>query len=101
MDDLDKYLIEQMKDPEFKREWEASQSEFELEESKIKTNSSLTEEEIRKFEEEAAIELAKLEDFDDSFIVYDEDCPKQTDEELAKFERVHWPRKKQQRVANA
>ena len=60
-----------------------------------------TEEEIRKFKEEAAIELAKLEDFDDSFIVYDEDCPKQTDEELAKFERVHWQRKKQQRVANA
>lgn len=101
MDYLDKYLIEQMKDFEFKREWEASQSEFELEESKIKKNSSLTEEEICKFEKEAAIELAKLEDFDDSFIVYDEDCPKQTDEELAKFERVHWPRKKQQVVANA
>ena len=60
-----------------------------------------TEEEIRKFKEEAAIELAKLEDFDDSFIVYDEDCPKQTDEELAKFERVHWSRKKQRVVANA
>ena len=60
-----------------------------------------TEEEIRKFKEEAAIELAKLEDFDDSFIVYDEDCPKQTDEELAKFERVHWQRKKQRVVANA
>ena len=67
----------------------------------IREPSPPTEEEIRKFEEEAAIELAKLEDFDDSFIVYDEDCPKQTDEELAKFERVHWPRKKQQVVANA
>ena len=54
MDDLDKYLIEQMKDSEFKREWEASQSEFGFEESKIKSmireSIMLTEEEICKFE---------------------------------------------------
>ena len=38
MDDLDKYLVDQMKDPEFKREWEASQAEFEFEETEIKAN---------------------------------------------------------------
>ena len=38
MDDFDKYLVEQMKNPEFKREWEASQAEFEFEETKIKAN---------------------------------------------------------------
>ena len=38
MDDLDKYLVGQMKDPEFKREWEASQAEFEFEETEIKSN---------------------------------------------------------------
>lgn len=54
----------------------------------IKEPEPPTEEEIRKFRERAAIELAKLDDFDDSGIVYDEDCPKQTDEELAKFKRV-------------
>lgn len=59
-----------------------------------------TEEEIRKFREKAAIELAKLEDFDDSSIVYDEDCPKQTDEELAKFKRVNWSQAKEKLTAN-
>ena len=54
----------------------------------IKDPEPPTEEEIRKFRERAAIELAKLDDFDDRGIVYDEDCPKQTDEELAKFKRV-------------
>lgn len=59
-----------------------------------------TEEEIRKFREKAAIELAKLEDFDDSSVVYDEDCPKQTDEELAKFKRVNWSQAKEKLTAN-
>ena len=67
----------------------------------VREPSPPTEEEIRKFEEEAAIELAKLEDFDDSFIVYDEDCPPLSDEELERMERVHWPHKKQQVAANA
>lgn len=56
----------------------------------IKEPEPPTDEEIRKFRERAAIELAKLDDFDDSDIVYDEDCPKQTDEELARFKRVYW-----------
>lgn len=29
MDDLDRYLEEQMKDPEFRKEYEASRAEFE------------------------------------------------------------------------
>ena len=59
-----------------------------------------TEEEILKFKEEAAIELAKLENFDDSYIVYDEDCPPLTDEELNRMERVNWIQERQQATAN-
>ena len=50
MDDLNKYLLEQMKNPEFKREWESSQSEFELEETKIKANLKASKEVFSKFE---------------------------------------------------
>ena len=39
--------------------------------------------------EDAKIELAKLGNFDDSDIVYDEGCSPLTDEELDRMERVH------------
>ena len=72
---------------------------------KVKVNLKVptppTEEEIRKFQEEAKIELAKLEDFDDSNIVYDEDCPPLTDEQLDRMERVHWTHERQRIAANA
>ena len=35
MDDLDKYLKEQMNDPEFMKQWQESQKEFNLEEEEI------------------------------------------------------------------
>lgn len=67
----------------------------------LKIPTPPTEEEIRKFQEEAKIELAKLEDFDDSNIVYDEDCPPLTDEELDRMERVHWTHERQRIAVNA
>ena len=38
MDDLDKYLNEQMNDPEFMKQWQESQKEFDLEEKQILKN---------------------------------------------------------------
>ena len=38
MDDLDKYLSEQMNDPEFMKQWQESQKEFDLEEEQILKN---------------------------------------------------------------
>lgn len=35
MDDLDRYLKEQMNDPEFMKQWQKSQKEFDLEEEEI------------------------------------------------------------------
>ena len=46
-------------------------------------------EELENFKVEALRELAKLKNFDDSKIFYDEDCPKLTDEQLDKMERVN------------
>ena len=66
----------------------------------LKVPTPPTEEQIRKFQEEAKIELAKLENFDDSDIVYDEDCSPLTDEELDRTERVHWTHKGQRMIAN-
>ena len=67
----------------------------------LKIPTPPTEEQIRKFKEEAKIELANLENFDDSDIIYDEDCSPLTDEELDRMERVHWTHKEQRMTANA
>ena len=67
----------------------------------LKVPTPPTEEQIRKFKEDAKIELAKLENFDDSDIIYDEDCPPLTDEELDRMERVHWTHTKHRIIANA
>ncbi|MBQ7516556.1 MAG: helix-turn-helix transcriptional regulator [Schwartzia sp.] len=40
MDDLDRLLEEQMQDPEFRREWENSQLEYEITEMLIKARKS-------------------------------------------------------------
>ena len=66
----------------------------------LKVPTPPTEEQIRKFQEDAKIELAKLDSLDDSDIVYDEDCPPLTDEELDRMKRVHWIQEKRQVVAS-
>lgn len=50
-----------------------------------------TAEEIRLFRERAREELARLDDFDDGLVSFDEDCPPLTFEQLAKFVRPHVP----------
>lgn len=47
--------------------------------------------------EEQKAELEALSQTSDDDIVYDEDCPKLTDEELKKFKRVN-PRRKEKAV---
>lgn len=47
--------------------------------------------------EEQKAELEALKKMSDDEIVYDEDCPKLTDEELKQFKRVH-PRRKDKAV---
>ena len=66
----------------------------------LKVPTPPTEEQIRKFQEDAKIELANLDNFDDSDIVYDEDCPPLTDEELDRMERVHWIQERHPLTAN-
>lgn len=46
--------------------------------------------------EEQKAELEALKQMSDDDIIYDEDCPKLTDEQLKKFKRVNPRRKKQQ-----
>ncbi len=45
--------------------------------------------------EEQKAELEALKQMSDDDIIYDEDCPKLTDEQLKKFKRVN-PRRKEQ-----
>ncbi|MBQ8699040.1 MAG: helix-turn-helix transcriptional regulator [Schwartzia sp.] len=40
MDDLDRYLEEQLKDPEFRKEWEATQLEFDITELLIQARAA-------------------------------------------------------------
>ncbi len=40
MDDLDRFLEEQLKDPAFRKEWEASQLEYDVTEMLIKARNS-------------------------------------------------------------
>ena len=47
--------------------------------------------------EEQKAELEALKQMSDNDIVYDEDCPKQTPEQLKQFKRVN-PRRKEQAV---
>ena len=56
----------------------------------IKIPSPPTDEEIKNFKLKAAKELEKLDDFDDSKIIYDEDSPRLSEKRLEKMKRAYW-----------